>query len=320
MFVGINFDRDKEANLRNPTLILISNILYFTLRIMRKLGIKIFYLEIEKLAVKYQVKGASSDSLVSMIGDRSHKLLQEALGQSFTSNQYFVSKLLEEAKRRNINSRTAKWGQKIYDDFLAGDLYKYSKDSSKTFDEFTIDTKQLENFHEIVTKRQSIRKFSSQKVPVDVVKRILECSIEAPSSCNRQSWRFFTITETQDLEYLAKMRGVNFLRDTPLVICSLCNMDVYTSNAQGDRRITPIMDASAAITNAINACSAAGLGSAWVNFAASVTPEKMKTVKQHFNIEDKYLVIGLIAVGFHNVTIPKPFRDRIDNYWINMSE
>ena len=188
-----------------------------------------------------------------MVGDKCHKLLQQAIGQNIVSNEYFAKKLLDEVKKRGIKSPIAKWGQNIFDDYKTGQLQKYMEveDDSSSSDE--LDVEKLDDYLEIITSRKSIRKFLPRKVDTVIINKILSCGIAAPSSCNRQSWRFLTFTEKPDKEYIAKIRNVKFITESPLLIFVLVNMDFYTSNAQGDKRITPIMDGCTAMMNILNA-------------------------------------------------------------------
>jgi nitroreductase len=50
-------------------------------------------------------------------------------------------------------------------------------------------------FFDVVLKRRSIRKFTEDKVPAEVLNRVLEAGRWAPSGANRQPWRFIVVTE-----------------------------------------------------------------------------------------------------------------------------
>lgn len=272
----------------------------------------------EKLEINYIIEGSSDDGITAMVGDRCHKLLQQALGQKIISNEYFVIKLLKESKERNLINPIIKWGQSIYDDYLKNNLYKHVH---KT-DEITelnnkLDLECLQEYKTIVHNRKSIRKYYPDKIDQNVLEDIISCGIQSPSSCNRQSWRFILFKDKIDKEYIAKMRNIKFLENVPVILCVLVNMEVYTTNAQGDRRITPIMDASAAMMNIINACTAVGLGSCWVNFIASVGEKNVITFKEKFNIPKQYTPVSLISIGYHNTKIKKPLRNELSYYWLN---
>ena len=43
--------------------------------------------------------------------------------------------------------------------------------------------------------RASVREFSDKSVSEDIIKKILEAAIRAPSGGNMQSWRFVVVTD-----------------------------------------------------------------------------------------------------------------------------
>jgi len=49
-------------------------------------------------------------------------------------------------------------------------------------------------FDTIVAERRSIRTFSDQAVPEDVIKHIFSSALRAPSNCNTQPWYAHIVT------------------------------------------------------------------------------------------------------------------------------
>lgn len=58
------------------------------------------------------------------------------------------------------------------------------------------------NIYELIEKRKSIRKYKAQSVPREVLERILNAGMHAPSGKNRQNWRFFVVEGQKRDEYL----------------------------------------------------------------------------------------------------------------------
>ena len=52
-----------------------------------------------------------------------------------------------------------------------------------------------EEFNKIIQNRRSVRVFTNEKVPKDVVERVLEWGIMAPNSSNLQPWEFFWVQD-----------------------------------------------------------------------------------------------------------------------------
>lgn len=60
-----------------------------------------------------------------------------------------------------------------------------------------------ESLYEVIKSRVSIRKFKAEPVPEEVLSRVLEAGLQAPSGKNRQNWRFFVLTGQKRDQYLS---------------------------------------------------------------------------------------------------------------------
>ncbi len=135
-----------------------------------------------------------------------------------------------------------------------------------------------EQFYQLIESRQSIRKFKKDSVPTDVLGRILNAAMHAPSGKNRQNWRFFVVQgekKNQYLQYSQKSwlgikdilqkklkpslydfteRFFYTLGDAPVVIFA------YSLNSSEERYHTSIGSVYMAVENINLACLVEGLG------------------------------------------------------------
>ncbi len=51
----------------------------------------------------------------------------------------------------------------------------------------------MENFHDLVINRRSIRRYTDQQLDPEQVKLILEAALMAPTSKNSRSWHFVLV-------------------------------------------------------------------------------------------------------------------------------
>ena len=51
------------------------------------------------------------------------------------------------------------------------------------------------DFYELIKKRRSVRAFSSEKVPIDVLDTCIKSAGTAPNGANKQPWHFVVITD-----------------------------------------------------------------------------------------------------------------------------
>jgi nitroreductase len=67
---------------------------------------------------------------------------------------------------------------------------------------------------ESIRARRSIRRFRSEPVPRDLIERVLDAAVQAPSAKNRQPWRF-VVLEGAEKEHLAHLmlQGAVYLKE-----------------------------------------------------------------------------------------------------------
>ena len=143
-----------------------------------------------------------------------------------------------------------------------------------------------------VTARRSIRKYKSDEVPLPYIEEILKAGTLAPSSKNRQPWRFTVVQGKAKKEMLSAMeRGLNRERKNPLLpgsvkllkgaeytlsIMKQASVIIFVANRNGtdirkdldtEERIYEICNAQsigAAIENMTLTATELGLGSLWI--------------------------------------------------------
>lgn len=59
-----------------------------------------------------------------------------------------------------------------------------------------------QDLYKLIESRKSIRKYKKDPIPADVLERILNAGMHAPSGKNRQNWRFFVVSGNKRDEYL----------------------------------------------------------------------------------------------------------------------
>ncbi len=135
-----------------------------------------------------------------------------------------------------------------------------------------------DQFYQLVESRQSIRQFETTDVPQEILERILNAGMHAPSGKNRQNWRFFVVQgekRNQYLKYSQKSwlgikdilqkklkpslydfteRFFYTLGDAPVIIFA------YAQNSPEERYHTSIGSVYMAVENMNLACLVEGLG------------------------------------------------------------
>ena len=113
---------------------------------------------------------------------------------------------------------------------------------------------------ELFYKRRSIRRFTDEPVPRDILEEILKAAMAGPSAMNAQPWEFVVITEKETMD---KFRAALMFAkmNAPAAICVLGSKRMQKNKA-GDKFW--VQDCSAATENILLAATALGLGSVWI--------------------------------------------------------
>jgi nitroreductase len=110
---------------------------------------------------------------------------------------------------------------------------------------------------EALIQRRSVRKFDDRPVPREILERILELTLTAPSSKNSRSSRFMVIDKPELLAKIAEMRdfGSAFVAAAPCGVLILGDVetDLWVDNAAISATVLQL------------AAQEAGLGSCWVH-------------------------------------------------------
>jgi nitroreductase len=123
------------------------------------------------------------------------------------------------------------------------------------------------DFWQVLQERYSVRDFDTTlDVPPEMVERILEAAIRAPSAGNRQPWHFYVVRNVQMRQGLAAAAyGQGFIAQAPvaIVVCADAEQSAGRYGNRG-RTLYCLQDTAAATEHILLAAVALGLGGCWV--------------------------------------------------------
>lgn len=174
--------------------------------------------------------------------------------------------------------------------------------------------------------RRSIRRYTDQPVPQEVLHRLLNAAIWAPSAHNRQPWRFVVIESPQSREALAKAMGSKLRADlmadgipvealeadvarsyarvtgapAAIMVClSMADMDRYPDARRAHaERMMAVQSVAMAVQNLLLAAHSEGLGACWM-CAPLFCPD---VVGAALNLPADWEAQALITLGYPAVT------------------
>lgn len=150
------------------------------------------------------------------------------------------------------------------------------------------------DFWQVIKKRRCIRQFEDRQVPDDLIKKILEAGILAPSEGNLQPWHFVVVrSQSLKSELEEASGGQAQVGRAPVVIVVCIDLEVAVSK-YGERGLELYSKEStaAATENMFLAVTDLGLGACWVG---AFDEEK---AKEALGLEEKYRPVILFPIGY----------------------
>lgn len=166
---------------------------------------------------------------------------------------------------------------------------------------------------EAIFTRRSIREYTAQVVPDELIKQILSAAMQAPSAGNQQPWHFIVVNERTKMDALADVLPFGkMLHTAPLGIAICAGLDLTKHPDFW------VQDCSAATQNLLLAAHALGLGAVWLG----VYPleERVAAVKQILGLPAQVIPLCVIPVGYP-ASQPMPAEKRYNqtrlhyNHW-----
>ena len=108
-----------------------------------------------------------------------------------------------------------------------------------------------------IATRQSIRKYTEQKVSEETLRELLKAAMRAPSAANRQSWRFIVVQDRKTLNDIKDFSPyTGFVKDAASAIIVLGDLEATNETFA-------YVDTAAAIENILLEGVELGLGTCW---------------------------------------------------------
>lgn len=157
-------------------------------------------------------------------------------------------------------------------------------------------------FMELLSKRRSIRKYQEKPIEKELIDKLLDAALMAPSGKSKNPWDFIVIEEKETLQILSqsKPHGAKMLEQAALAIVVV-----------GDPTVSDTWVEDCAIATIFIQLEATnlGLGSCWVQIdkrANSETISAAEYIKEKLEIPLKKNVLSIISLGYPNEE-KKPF-------------
>lgn len=157
---------------------------------------------------------------------------------------------------------------------------------------------------EAIRNRRSIRKFKDEVPEDELIEKIIESGIWAPSAGDLQSWDAVIVKDDQIKVQIAVAAYVQeFVAKAPVLIVICANMaNAGARYGERGRELYCIQDASCAALNMMLRAYDLGLGSAWVGAF------KEEDVANELGLPAHIRPVALIPIGYPDEEVETPPR------------
>lgn len=147
-----------------------------------------------------------------------------------------------------------------------------------------------DSFDDFISNRYSIRNYKQEKVPVDLIRNIVETAMKCPSACNRQPCKVYY---TDDFE------KIKDLRPDPVISKDIYNFLIVTVNKSlfSNREVLQAwINGGIFLESLILAIHSKGLGACL--FQQLKHTSNYKKLKDLANIPDKEDIVAVVGFGY----------------------
>lgn len=160
----------------------------------------------------------------------------------------------------------------------------------------------MEDFLSVIRTRRSVRAYKPDGVPEELLDKVLEAGVYAPTGRNMQSPVIVAVTDKATRDYVsglnAKVLGVDIdpYYGAPVILLVLADGNVNTF----------VEDGACVLENMMLEAHASGLASVWVHREREIfDSEEGKALLRKWGLDETLRGIGSIALGYAAVDLPK---------------
>jgi nitroreductase len=139
--------------------------------------------------------------------------------------------------------------------------------------------------------RRSIRKYTSQPVPDDKIKLLLQAAMSAPSARNEQSWEFIIIRDKNTLKQVPSFHPfAKHIPDAPVAIVVVGNKKLEAQPGLW------ALDCANATMNILLAAHSMGLGAVWTTLYPY--EQRMTGMTKLLGLPENIVPLAIVPIGY----------------------
>lgn len=144
-----------------------------------------------------------------------------------------------------------------------------------------------------ILERRSIRDFLKKEIPKDIIEKLIQALIWAPSAGNLQARKFYFVTDPVLKKNLAAAAlGQSFIAEAPLVVVACTDRQIEIKYGEKGVNLYAVQDTACSIMNMMLVACENGLGTVWVG--AFKEGEAFEVL----DLPDNLRPVAIVPVGY----------------------
>jgi len=225
-----------------------------------------------------------------------------------------------ERRKYDMTEPTVIWSKKIYNAF---DNLEEKFIRANSLPPTHFDPSQNLSFKSLLRSRRSVRVWAEQQPNQEEFDKLAYDMIDAarwaPTSGNRQPWRFLVLVKPEEKELLRGVKEQHCI-SAPLLIYVGMDTRLYGAFSNSERSI--YIDAGAAIMQMVLLAHNSGMGVCWNHFADDLLSSRKgnqivySNFAERMGIPDYIAPVAIVATGVSKFIPPEPARMSIESLLI----
>jgi len=153
-----------------------------------------------------------------------------------------------------------------------------------------------------ILTRRSVRTYTEEDIPDEIINKLLEAAVSAPSAGNQQPWHFIILEKREILDKIPDFHtNAKLLKGAQKAILVCADLDLEKYKGYW------VLDCSAATQNILLAARALGLGACWLG----VYPreDRIKNLKEMLDLPENVIPHSILAIGYTDAKQEKVTRE-----------
>lgn len=150
------------------------------------------------------------------------------------------------------------------------------------------------DFLQLAQNRYSVRKFTERPVEREIIEKILQAGMVAPTAKNLQPQRILVMTAKESLEKLDRATKCRFGAPAAMLVCY--DRDVCWKRDRYDGKPSGEVDAAIVTTHMMLAAASLGIGTTWVMHFDPVA------MRKEFEVTANYEPVAVLIMGTPRLT------------------